>query len=71
TFGTMLKDVIQEVDQLQKEADESVKKLAMGEGKTIHETMIALEKAGISFQLMIEVRNKIIAAYEEVMRMQI
>ena len=71
SFSVMLENAVNDVNRLQKEADESIQKLAAGEGKDIHQTMIDLEKAEISFQLMMQVRNKIIAAYEEVMRMQI
>jgi flagellar hook-basal body complex protein FliE len=44
--------------------------LAAGKQKDIHQTMIALEKADVAFQLLMQVRNKIIAAYETIMRMQ-
>ncbi|HDM09950.1 MAG TPA: flagellar hook-basal body complex protein FliE [Desulfobacteraceae bacterium] len=71
SFGEMLESAISEVDQLQREADGAIKELATGKEKDIHHTMIALEKASVSFQLMMQVRNKIIAAYEEIMRMQI
>ena len=70
-FAVILENTVNDVNQLQREADESIQKLAAGKGKDIHQTMIALEKAEVSFQLMMQVRNKIIAAYEEVMRMQI
>ena len=52
SFGEMLKSSINEVDRLHKEADQSLQDMAAGKGKGIHETMIALEKAEISFQLM-------------------
>jgi flagellar hook-basal body complex protein FliE len=42
-----------------------------GQTANLHETMIALEKADVSFQLMLQVRNKIVGAYEEIMRMQL
>jgi len=45
--------------------------LIAGESKNLHETMIAMEKADISFRLMMGVRNKIIEAYQEIMRMQV
>jgi len=56
---------------LQSEADTSIEQLVAGNTKNLHETMIALEKADISFRLMMEVRNKIIEAYHEIMRMQV
>ena len=59
------------MNDLQHQADISVRELAAGRQKDIHQTMIAMEKAEISFQLMMKVRNKIIAAYEEIMRMSI
>ena len=70
-FLDTLKTALNEVNQLQQEAEQSIQHLAAGDGKDIHQTMIAIEKAEISFQLMMQVRNKIIAAYEEVMRMQV
>jgi flagellar hook-basal body complex protein FliE len=68
-FKNILSSAIQEVNKLQTQANESV--LGMVSGKTdIHTTMVAMEKSGISFRLMLAARNKMIAAYEEVMRMQ-
>jgi len=71
SFGGILKDAISEVNQLKKEADHAIQELATGKETDIHQTMIALEKAEVSFQLMMQVRNKIITAYEEIMRMQV
>lgn len=70
-FSEVLKGSLSEVNRLQAEADQAVQELARGTGKDLHETMIALEKAEVSFKLMMQVRNKIVAAYEEVMRMQV
>jgi len=71
SFSEIMKSSIADVDKLQKESDNSVFNLATGEEKDIHKTMITMEKAEISFQLMMAVRNKIISAYETIMRMQI
>ncbi len=71
SFKDLLKESIKEVDQVQKAAGKAVESLAVGKAENIHETMIALEKAEISFKMMMEVRNKIVKAYEEVMRMQV
>ncbi|MFQ5427393.1 MAG: flagellar hook-basal body complex protein FliE [Thermodesulfobacteriota bacterium] len=70
-FEGMLKASLEKVNTLQGEADKSIEGLASGEVKDLHETMIAIEKADLSFNLMVQVRNKLIAAYEEVMRMQV
>ena len=71
SFRKMLQTSIAEVNQLQNAADSSIEQLVAGRSRNLHETMIALEKADISFRLMMEVRNKIIEAYNEVMRMQV
>ncbi|RLA87532.1 MAG: flagellar hook-basal body complex protein FliE [Deltaproteobacteria bacterium] len=69
-FSRILKEAISEVNRLQLEAEAAIKDFTVGK-RGIHETMIAIEKADLSFQLMMQIRNKIIKAYEEVMRMQV
>lgn len=71
SFVDALKDSISKVTEIEKEADKEAEKLARMETKDIHSTMIAIEKADLSFQLMMQVRNKILTAYEEIMRMQV
>jgi len=71
SFEQTLKGFVKDVDQAQKFAGESVEKLLTGEIKDIHDVMIAVEKAGTSFELMMEIRNKMVDAYREVMRMQV
>lgn len=71
SFGAVLKDAISKVNNLQTEADRAIEGLARGENKNIHETMIAVEKANLSFNMMLQVRNKILQAYEEIMRTQV
>lgn len=71
SFSEILKDSIQKVGELEKNADQEAIKLAKMETQDIHNTMIAIEKADLTFQLMMQVRNKIIGAYEEIMRMQV
>ena len=69
-FNKILSSSIQAVNKLQTQANESVQGMVLGK-TDIHTAMIDMEKAGISFRLMMAVRNKMISAYEEVMRMQI
>ena len=71
SFVATLNDAIGDVNKLHQEADRAVQELATGKDKDIHNTMIALEKAEVSFQLMMQVRNKIVSAYETIMRMNI
>ncbi len=70
-FGDVLKESIGEVNRLQNEAEKAAKDLALGRAENIHDVMISMEKASVSFRLMTQVRNKIIEAYQEVMRMQV
>jgi flagellar hook-basal body complex protein FliE len=63
--------LLQEVNQQQINAETKQVELLTSENKDIHGTMIALEKADISMRLMMQIRNKLVSAYEEVMRMQI
>lgn len=67
-FSRMLDQSIGRVNQMQNQADDAVKDLTTGRRSDIHETMIAVEKASIAFELMLQIRNKIISAYETVMR---
>ena len=70
-FGGVLQDSLQEVNRLQQEADQAITALATGEKVSVHDTMIAMEKADVSFRLMMEVRNKIVEAYQEILRTQV
>ena len=71
SFVDLLKDSISKVGELEKEADKEVEKLAKAESQDISGTMIAIEKADLTFQMMMQIRNKIITAYEEIMRTQV
>lgn len=70
-FGDVLKDSLAQVNALQQEADGAIRSLATGGTATLHDTMLALQKAELSFKLMMQVRNKIVEAYQEVLRMQV
>jgi flagellar hook-basal body complex protein FliE len=68
-FKKILGQSIGEVNGLLQEANQSVQEMAAGK-IDIHQAMTALEQANLSFRLMVQVRNKMISAYEEIMRMQ-
>jgi flagellar hook-basal body complex protein FliE len=70
-FGDILKDAISTANELQKQSDQEIQKLMTGESQDLHTTVIAMQKADLSFQMMMQVRNKIVQAYQEIMRMQI
>lgn len=71
SFLDTLKQSVEKVNALQNQADAAIDDLVLGKNQDITQTMIAMEKADISFRLMMQVRNKIVKAYEEVMRMQV
>jgi flagellar hook-basal body complex protein FliE len=70
-FGDILKDAISTVNELQKQSDKEIQNLMTGEAQDLHTTVIAMQKADLSFQMMMQVRNKIVQAYQEIMRMQV
>lgn len=71
TFADTLKDAVGQVNTLQKQADVKAQDLATGKTDNIQDVMMAAEKADIALRLMVNVRNKIIDAYNEVMKMQV
>ena len=71
SFGTALQQSLDKVNRLQLEADDAIGDLASGRQPDIHQTMIAVEKASVSFELLMEIRNKVIAAYDKLMRTQV
>lgn len=71
SFLEVLKDSVKKVNELQKQADAAIDDLIVGNSKDIAQTVIMMEKAEIAFRLMTQVRNKIVQAYEEIMRMQV
>jgi len=71
SFKDMLLDAINSVDQLQQESDAITEDFIAGRTDSIHDVMIAGTKASLALDFMIEVRNKIMEAYQEIMRMQV
>ena len=65
-FASQLQDAFNHIEQLHADADQQIAGLLSGQGEDIHKVMIAVEKANLSFQLMMQVRNKIIQAYRDV-----
>jgi flagellar hook-basal body complex protein FliE len=69
-FGGVLKNVLQQVNQLSGGADQQVGSLLQGGNADVSSVMIAVEKADVAFQLMMQVRNKIVNAYQDIEKMQ-
>jgi flagellar hook-basal body complex protein FliE len=71
SFADTLKDAVGNVNELQKNSDKQMQALATGKTDNVADVMIAAEKADIALKVMVQVRNKIIDAYQEVMKMQV
>jgi flagellar hook-basal body complex protein FliE len=70
SFQETLDGFINDVNNLQNSADKAIDKMASGEAADVHEVMIAVEKAKVSFDLLLQVRNKMLDAYKQIMQMQ-
>ena len=71
SFGSVLGRLINEVNDKQAVAGEAVRGMLNGQNVSLHQAVISMEEASVSFQLMVEVRNKLLDSYQELMRMQI
>ena len=71
SFGSTVRNAIDSLEQTQHTADQEVAKAVTGESPDLHRTIIALQTADLSFQFALQVRNKVVSAYEEIMRMQV
>ena len=69
SFANVLTEALGEVQDLQNEADDAIRKLATGKAQDVHQVMVAFEQARLSMQMLTEVRNKLVEAYQEVSRM--
>jgi flagellar hook-basal body complex protein FliE len=70
-FGDILSSTLQSVNSAQIAGDAAIEKLQTGDAKHLHEVMIAVEEADVSLRMLVQMRNKALTAYEEIMRMQI
>ena len=70
-FGDMLKNMVSETNQDQTNGDLAVEDLQAGKAQHLHEVMISVEEADMSLRMLVQLRNKALTAYEEIMRMQI
>jgi flagellar hook-basal body complex protein FliE len=66
SFASQLQTAFDHIEKLHADADQQIAGLLSGQGEDIHRVMIAVEKANLSFQLMMQVRNKIVQAYRDV-----
>ncbi len=71
SFGDYIKQSLNEVNTKMLDADQAIDDLVTGKNQDIHNTMIAMQKAEISFELVMQIRNKIVSAYDEIRKMSI
>lgn len=71
SFSSVLDNLVKEVDDLHKTAEKTTDKMLTGELEDVHQVVVAMEEAQTSFKLLMEVRNKMVEAYREVMKMQV
>lgn len=71
SFGDFIKELAQDANATQLNADAKLQDVAAGRNKDIHGAVLAMEKADVQFRLLSQVRNKVIEAYREIMRMQV
>jgi len=69
-FHNMLQSAIGTVENARDNANQSVQNFLSGEGDDLHSTVLAVQRADLEFDMMMQVRNKVISAYQEIMRMQ-
>lgn len=71
SFGSYLKDAIKELNASQLQADSSINSFIKGDQIDVHQVMLSMQKAELTLNLAMQLRNKVISAYEEIMRMQV
>jgi flagellar hook-basal body complex protein FliE len=69
-FRDMLNSAVNQVESSRNQASQSVDRFLSGEGDDLHSTILSVQRADLEFQMMMQVRNKVVSAYQEVMRMQ-
>lgn len=69
-FRAVLDGAIRRVEQFQHEASQSVERFLSGEGEELHTTALAAQRAELAFEMFLQTRNKVVQAYQEIMRMQ-
>ena len=70
-FSSLLGNLVSDVNAQQQNASQSVAALQSGQNVPLHQAVVSMEEASVSFQLLVEVRNRLLESYQEVMRMQI
>ena len=70
-FASVLESAVSQVEQSRQSANESIRQLLNGEREELHNTVLSTQKAELQFEMFLQVRNKVISAYQEIMKMQV
>ena len=70
SFQSVFADAVSKVESFQNNAQQSVERFLSGEGEELHTTIMATQRAELGFELFLQARNKVVSAYQEIMRMQ-
>jgi len=70
-FSDMMKSMLNSVNESQEKGDLAIEQMQTGDAKHLHDVMISVEEADVSLRMLVQIRNRAVAAYEEIMRMQI
>src|ERR1017187_5117857 len=70
-FQEVFASAIQQVESMGQEASASVERFLSGEGEELHTTVLATQRAELAFEMFLQARNKVVSAYQEIMRMQV
>jgi len=70
-FGALISDLVHQIDEKGKVAGTEAKSLMVGESNNLHRSMIAMQESGLAFTMLVEVRNKLVESYQELMRMPV
>ena len=70
-FAQFLQGQLGEINQHQVQADQAIQQLATGESNNVHDVVLSMAQADLSFRLVLEIRNRLVESYQEIMRMQV
>ncbi len=70
-FGDVFEKMVSDVEQRQAEASQITRSVLLGDNNNLHQSVLAMQEASVSFSLMVEVRNKVVEGYQELMRMPV
>ena len=71
SFGAVLKQAIERVNDLERQSSAEIDRLLTGDSEDLHRTVLAVQKSELAFSMLLEVRNKVVQAYQEIMRIQV